>query len=315
MKEILLGVVCAALLVAVFAALWNRRGGGEAEAALSPLEEAYMTEEDRFVTVGGVRVRVREEGPRRAPVLLMMHGFTSSLETWDSVAERLSEEYRVIRFDLLGHGLTGPDPQRRYSPAERAAFTGAVMDGLGIARATLVGNSLGGLAAWRFASDNPERVSALVLISPGAYSINGVTEKPAPIPPATAIFLRTAPEAGLRAVAAGIYADPSAVPAARMALMRDMMRREGNGEAFIHSLEEFTLPDPDPDLRRLEMPVLVLWGRSDRLIPPRQGERMAKIIPDVRLVMLSGVGHAAQEESPARVAKEIEDFLAETETP
>ena len=217
------------------------------------LEAEYMTPADRFVEVKGLRVRVREDGPPAAPPIILLHGFTFSLESFDGWAAALSSDYRVIRFDLAGHGLTGPDPQKRYAPGERADFVGDVMDALGIERAAVGGNSLGGLAAWRFASAHPDRVDALVLVSPGAFSANGVSDAPIEAPKAMEVYLRTAPEAGIRAGIARIFSDPSRVSDTRIRTIQDMMRRRGNGQAFVDSINEFTLPDPVADLRRQRM--------------------------------------------------------------
>lgn len=101
----------------------------------------------RTVEFDGARIRVVEQGPADAPVLLLLHGFTMSLESWDDWAERLSSDDRVVRYDLLGHGLTGPDPLKRYAPAERVEVLRTLMDRLGIERAMLAGNSFGGLVA------------------------------------------------------------------------------------------------------------------------------------------------------------------------
>jgi pimeloyl-ACP methyl ester carboxylesterase len=298
---ILLALGAAALLA------WRVAVPNEDTAAL---EARYLTPADRLVTVGEMRLRVREEGPEGAPVLLMLHGFTYSLETWDALARDLSSDFRIVRYDLLGHGLTGPDRQERYAPEDRAAFTAEVMNALGIERAVLVGNSLGGLVAWRFASVEPERVTALVLVSPGAYPMNGAGAEAAPVPPLVAAYLRTAPEAGVRAAAAQVYADPAAVPEARLATLRDMMRREGNGEAFVASLERFTLPDPGEALASIAVPTLIVWGAEDRVIPPAQGKRMAAVMPDARLLTYDGVGHVPQEEAPDRLAADMRAFLA-----
>ncbi|MBB4659611.1 alpha/beta fold hydrolase [Parvularcula dongshanensis] len=300
-----LSAACAVLLACLTASCTDEPREASSDEQAGPEAQGA----DRYVEVDGARVRVREEGAEGAPVLLMMHGFTFSLETWDALAPLLTEDYRVVRYDLLGHGMTGPDPQARYAPEERAAFAGELMEALGIERAVLVGNSLGGLAAWRLAAMSPEKVSALVLIDPGAYPMNGTTEVPAPVPPMLAAYLRTVPAPAFEASIARIYADPSKVPEERLATLREMMRREGNGDAFVASLEEFTLPDPEPVLRTIEAPTLILWGTEDQIIPPADGARLAEVIPNATLVRLDGVGHVAQEEAPEEVAAAIEGFL------
>lgn len=307
MKKILIGlVVIAGLAVAAGGVMVWRASAGLSAAAL---EKEYATAADRFVDIAGARVRVREEGSEDAPPVLLIHGFTHSLETWDAWAETLSADYRVIRYDLGGHGLTGPDPKERYAPAERAAFVGDVMDSLGVERAVIAGNSLGGLAAWRFAHDNPERVSAMILISPGVYSLNGVSDEPAEIPAAMKAYLLTVPEAGVAASAGLIYGDDSKVTPERLKTMRDMMSRKGNGEAMIKSLEEFTLPDPTQMLSEIATPTLIEWGEADAVIPIEQGRRMVGEMPNATLITYPGVGHAAQEEAPAQTVADAVEFL------
>jgi pimeloyl-ACP methyl ester carboxylesterase len=304
MKKIILAIIILAIAGGGYF-YFNLIGGSDA----SVLEETYLTPNDRFVDISGARVRVREEGAPNGPVVLLIHGFTHSLETWDGWAAQLKTDYRVIRYDLLGHGLTGPDPKERYAPAERAAFIGDVMNALEIDHAVLAGNSLGGLAAWRFAVGNRERVDGLILVSPGAFPLNGVSDKPAEIPAAMKAYLLTAPEAGVRASAEIIYGDDSKITDERVTAMRDMIRREGNGAALIKSLEEFTLPDPVSDLARVNAPTLILWGESDIIIPLAQGRRIEETIPNARLISYPGVGHAAQEEAPGETVADAIAFL------
>lgn len=255
-------------------------------------------------------MRVRIEGPEGAPVIILLHGFLYSLETWDVWADALSTDFRVVRYDLLGHGLTGPDAARRYAPMERAAFLGALMEAIGVDRAAIGGNSLGGLVAWRYASMAPERVSALVLVAPGGYSINGVEDEPAPAPAAMKLFLKTAPEAGVKTTLEALFEDDALVDERRIARLRDMMRREGNGEAFIQSIEEFTLPDPQADLARITAPTLILWGDKDMLMPVDHGRMMADAIPSSELTLYENVGHVPQEEAGAATAADVRRFLA-----
>jgi pimeloyl-ACP methyl ester carboxylesterase len=310
MRNLLLGIAAVLFVAAGGYAAFVYFAGNEDPAAL---EAAYAEPEDRFVEVEGLRVRIREQGPEGAPVLLMLHGFTFSLESYDQLAGLLDDQYRVVRYDLRGHGLTGPDPQKRYAPDQRAAHIGEIMDALAIERASIVGNSLGGLAAWRFAATSPDRVDHLVLISPGAYPMNGVGDEPAPVPPALEAYFRYVPQAGLDASIGRIYADPEAVSEERRQLLGDMMRREGNGQAFVDALKVFTLPDPEPMLDGIDTPTLILWGESDMVIDPAQGEAMVEAMPRARLETLQGVGHVAHEEAPGEVAELIRFFLEEGE--
>lgn len=265
----------------------------------------------RTVDIDGARIRVRLEGPADAPVIVLLHGFTMSLESWDGWAERLSDDYRIVRYDLLGHGMTGPDPLARYAPDERVEVLGRLLDALDIDRATLGGNSFGGLVAWRFAAAHPERVERLILVDSGAYSIYGVTENPVPVPDMMRAYLLAAPLAGVQASAAQIYADLSRIPEGRVEQIREMMAQPGNGEAFIGHLEEFVLPEPTEDLGRIAAPTLILWGEADRIVPLDHAARIAAAIPGARLITYPGVGHAPQEEIPAQTVADVRAFLDE----
>ena len=304
-KRIIGGVV---VLVAIFAAyVWYAMQGNDVPAG--ELEEKYRQASERFIDIDGARVRVREEGPEGAETILLLHGFTASLESWDDWTADLARDYRVIRYDLLGHGLTGPDPQKRYAPLERAAFLGAVMDALEIEQAHIGGNSLGGLVAWRFASMKPDRVASLLLVSPGVYSINGVEDTPLEAPAAIKMFLKMAPEAGVRAMLERQFGDPTRLDPARVPAYRDMMIREGNGDAFIEHIAAFTMPDPTEALGRVSSPVLILWGSLDATIPVEHAGRMHEALANSRLEIMEGAGHMVQEELPVETLALVRDFL------
>ncbi len=274
------------------------------------LEVQYVTEDDRFVQVSGARVRVREQGPADAPPLVLIHGFTFSLESFDAWADALDDDFRVIRYDLLGHGLTGPDPQSRYAPAERAAFLGELLDVLDIERASIAGNSLGGLVAWRFAALEPNRVERLILIDAGAYSINNVTDTPVCPPPSQVeASLRTGTLAVARFYLELVYANDDLVNDERAQEVSDMMRRAGNGQAFVDHICEFVLPDPEPDLENVTAPTLILWGGQDILIPSAHAAQLEAAIPNAEAVVFDALGHAPQEEDPAGTVAVAEAFL------
>jgi pimeloyl-ACP methyl ester carboxylesterase len=113
---------------------------------------------------------VRDSGASDAPAVIMLHGFGSSLHTWEPLAQALQSDYRVIRFDLPGSGLSEPDTTRDYSDARTLDLLAALMDRLGVAQASLIGNSIGGRISWRFAAQYPQRVTKLVLISPDGFA-------------------------------------------------------------------------------------------------------------------------------------------------
>jgi pimeloyl-ACP methyl ester carboxylesterase len=123
----------------------------------------------RFLRLLGMDVHYRDEGPRGAPVVLLLHGMNGSLHTWDGWAERLADSLRVVRLDLPGYGVTGPAPDDDYRVAAYVRTVEAFLDALGIARPSVAGHSFGGEIAWRFALARPGRVDRLILIDPSGY--------------------------------------------------------------------------------------------------------------------------------------------------
>lgn len=297
------GALIPLLLLAACAAPATRRD------ASAPVASSVPAAADRMVEIDGARLRVRIEGPETAPPIVLIHGFTFSLETWDGWAADLARDHRVIRYDLSGHGLSDPDPQARYGTADRVRQLKALLDRLGIARATLAGNSFGGLVAWNFAALFPDRVDRLVLIDSAAYSINGVTERPVPVPPAMRAYLSAPSPQAVAFSAAQIFAHPERLTPQRLELMRAMIARPGNGPALISHLEQFTLPEPTAQLRRITAPTLILWGSKDKVVPVDHADRLAAAIPNARRIVYEDVGHAPQEEAADRSLADLRAFL------
>ncbi len=280
------------------------------------LEARYLDRADEYADVAGIRLHVREGGPRDAPALILLHGFGSSLQTWDGWAGRLSRTYRVVRFDLPGFGLTGPDPTGDYSDPRGVRVLAALMDRLGIRRASLVGNSLGGRLAWQFALQEPDRVNRLVLISPDGFASPGFEYGRKPSLPLTLRLLPfILPKALLRMSLAPAYGDPRRLRAATVTRYRDLMLAPGVRRAMLARMAQVMLEDPVPLLRRIQAPTLLLWGEKDAMIPPRNAAEYARAMPRARLVMLPGLGHVPFEEAPRTSLPPVLRFLAETDHP
>ncbi len=125
----------------------------------------YGAPPSQFVQIGeGVTVHLRDEGPRDAPAIVLLHGSNADLHTWEPWVQALKDRYRVIRFDQVGHGLTGPDPREDYSRDNYVADILEVADTLGLKQFVLGGNSMGAKHALAFAVAHPGRVTGLVLV-------------------------------------------------------------------------------------------------------------------------------------------------------
>lgn len=273
------------------------------------VDSPYWSEHDRLIDIDGVTLRVRESGPENAQPVLLIHGFSYSLESWEAWAQTLDDTYRVIRFDLPGHGLSGPDPDNAYAVSDTVEVLDGLMTALDLNNTVLVGNSLGGLVAWRYTADNSDRVARLALLAPGGYSINGVTEEPVAVPVAVSFYLRSAPLPMVQGATARLFGDASRMPDGMSERVRDLMLPQA--DALIARLEQFTLPDPEADLARISRPVLLIWGERDVMVPVDHGERMLAVIPDAELIRFTDLGHIPHEEAPADTVDDLLVFMQE----
>ena len=254
----------------------------------------------------------RDSGPRDAPAVLLLHGFGASLHTWEDWAQTLQRQYRVIRIDLPGNGLSSPDPTGDYSDARSHAVIVALLDKLGVERTTVVGNSIGGRIAWTFAARHPERMAKLVLVSPDGFASPGFEYGKAPDVPLMVEAMRyTLPKWLLKPSLAPAYADPAVMTDALATRYHDLMLGPGTREAMIARMAQTVLVDPLPLLRSIAAPTLLLWGDKDALIPIANAADYLKALPHARLETLPGVGHLPQEEAPEASARLLVAFLAE----
>ena len=274
------------------------------------LERAYPGD---YHVVDGVRVRLRDTGPRDAPAVILLHGLGASLETWEPWARALSTRYRVIRLDLPGFGLTGADPTGDYADTRTIRILIDLMDRLKVDRASLIGNSLGGRIAWNFAALHPERVARLVLISPDGFASPGFAYD---TPPKTPLMMRAlpyiAPRGLLKSSLAAAYARPQALSDTTVTRYRDMMLAPGVRTAILARMERTILHDPAPILARVTAPTLLLWGEKDAMIPIANAADYLRLLPHATLVRLPNLGHVPFEEDPAGSLPPVERFLSGT---
>ena len=232
------------------------------------LEQRYLQAPSDMVQVLGTPLHVRESGPKDAPAVLLLHGFRSSLETWETWSTALSAHLRVLRLDLPGSGLSPPDSRQDYSDARSIALIRALLDARGIQKTHLVGHSIGGRIAWTLAATEPQRVDKLVLLAPDGFASPGFAYGVAAEVPATLALMRwTLPRWLLRMNLAAGYAEPKALSDGALQRYHDLMRAPGARQAMLSRLQQTVLVDPVPLLKRITAPTLLVWGRSDAMIP------------------------------------------------
>lgn len=275
------------------------------------LAERYLRSPQDLVRVDGVQLHVRDEGPKDAPAIVLLHGFGASLHTWEPWAQALSKDFRVIRYDAPGSGLSAPDPTGNYTDARSLQLLGDLMTQLGVDRAALVGNSMGGRIAWLFAAAQAQRVSKLVLISPDGFASPGFEYGKAPEVPAVLQLMRVVlPRAVLRMNLKPAYVDPQTLTDPLLDQYHDLLRAPGAREAMLQRMRQMVLTDPVPRLKTIKAPTLLLWGEEDAMIPLSNAQNYLQAIPGSRLVTLPRVGHLPQEEAPDRALEPVRAFLA-----
>jgi pimeloyl-ACP methyl ester carboxylesterase len=311
MQTILAGIALVTLLLVVLAMAlaWAP------DRPVDELKTRWAPPPSTFVPLQGMSVHLRDEGVRgdELPILLL-HGTTSSLHTWDGWAEALASKRRVVRVDLPGFGLTGPFPHDDYRVERYVAFVIALLDSLGIPRAIIAGNSFGGQIAWELAATAPERVAALILVDAVGYPFVPesipigfrICMSPWLRPAATRLFPRGIVKASVR----NVYGNPARVSDALVDRYYELALRQGNRRALGLRLDQF-MPGEASAARiaTLALPTLILWGRRDRLVPPETADRFARDIAGSQLRVFEALGHVPHEEDPETTVAAVQGFL------
>ena len=281
---------------------------------VAALETRWADAASIFFELKGQRIHLRDEGPREDPLpLLLIHGTSASLHTWDGWAAALRGSRRVIRFDLPGFGLTGPNIAGDYSDASYAQFVIDLADAMGLQRFVVGGNSLGGEAAWRTAVLAPQRVAQLILVDAAGYPF---TPESVPLgfrlarsPAAAWLSQWTLPRALVASSVRNVYGDPSKVSAELVDRYFELTLREGNRRALAQRLKQLDLGAGAARIREIKAPTLILWGGRDRLIPPDSARRFAADIAGSEWVVFDALGHVPHEEDPVASLAPVRRFL------
>lgn len=318
--RVLLGVTAVALVAVAGLVAWFWAPDQSAEA----LSVRWAAAPSRFEPVLGLSVHLRDEGTREDPMpIVLLHGTSDSLHTWQGWADALTPTRRVIRFDLPGFALTGPDPGHDYSMKRQVQVLMAVLDRLGVERVVLGGNSYGGGIAWQAALAHPERIGALVLVdatgAPAAETAAKAATAPRSVPIgfrlarmrwAAPILQRVLPRSVIESSLRNVYGDPAKVTAALVDRYFDLNTRAGNRAALMARFGQPGALASEAPVSAIVQPTLILWGARDRLIPRAAGARFNAAIARSQMIVFGDLGHVPQEEDPARTVAALQAFLA-----
>ena len=293
----------------------------ESDRPVDKLKARWAQSPSQFIEIGGMQVHLRDEGPLNrqnndSTPIVLIHGTSASLHTWDGWVAELKGERRIIRFDLPGFGLTGPDPEHDYTIEHYAQVVVEVLDYLAVDQAIIAGNSLGGNVAFTTALLYPNRVEKLLLIDSSGYAFKPKSIplgfKIASIPVLNKLVEKVLPRSMVESSVKSVYGNPSLVTEELVDRYFDLTLRAGNRQALAMRLSQIRPGQYTARLSEIKQPTLILWGGLDRLIPPELGDRFHQDIVGSQLVRFDQLGHVPQEEDPVSTVNAFKLFLQET---
>jgi pimeloyl-ACP methyl ester carboxylesterase len=273
-----------------------------------------------YVDLHGDRIAYRDSG--HGPALLLIHGMAGSSATWRAIIPQLSKKYRVIAPDLLGHGMSAK-PRGDYSLGAFAVFLRDLLDELGLHRATVIGQSLGGGIAMQFAYQHRDYCERLALIGSG-----GLGPDLSPMlrilsaPGAEFVLPIVAPQPVLNlGNKLGSWLTSAGIQSPRAGQMWQAYSSLSDSEArqaFLRTLRSVVdyRGQAVSALNKLHLtaglPIVLIWGDRDRIIPVSHAYAAHDVLTGSRLEVLEGVGHFPHVEAPMAVADILENFITST---
>jgi len=264
-------------------------------------------------TAKDVKVHYEEAGAAGAPVMILIHGFTSSTITWKECLPALSKHYHVFALDMPGWGFSDKPADFPYGLDGYPKVVINFMDQKGIDKAILGGNSMGGGVSLYTTINNPERVTHLILIDAAGYPMNGPklvrwTTKSWMRPFAKPFFGKWILRMGLKQV---YYDDKKVTPELVELYGRPFMMKNGKDVPFWF-FQNFSERDLEKESKRIpgvKVPTLIIWGENDAWVPLEHAKFFHRDIKGSELVIIPECGHLPEEEKPKEVVKAILDFL------
>ena len=258
----------------------------------------------RLIDIDGYRVHYVEEGA--GPAIVLVHGFGGQTANFSELMPQLTEDHRVIAVDLKGFGYSERNARAGLSASDQVTMLRRLLDHLGVDRAVFVGHSMGGGIVQRFAATYPAAVDALVLIA----SVSGEERLPRHLPPNVLLRPLLPLVAGFIAArfADGGFYDRSIVTPE----MREEYVRPARIKGFLDGMIAMVRDgrrDPPIDWGAITMPVLLLYGAEDRVVPVSVAERIRRRTPQARLVVIERAAHLLIDERPRECADAIASFL------
>ena len=275
--------------------------------------EKYTNSYSQFYTdTAGNRIHYRDQGREDGPALVLIHGTSASLHTWEPLVKALGHQYRLISLDLPVHGLTGENPSGIYTDEVFIESVMNLMDYLGLGSASLVGNSLGGRVAWRAAVDHPTRIRSLILLAPSGAprqqkSKSNIGFKIMRSAFGQSLSLFVTPKFLIKKSLTQTVVDENLVTKIMVDRYTELLTMEGNRQAMV-DLFKSRKTAKMAKIPALRHPKLVIWGDSDGILPVQMLGSFEAVWPTMEKLVLTKIAHLPHEEAVDIVSASINKF-------
>jgi len=284
------------------------------DSSMDYLFSNYFLDASLLINIDGKEVHYCDQG--KGPVLLLLHGFTASLHTWDGWVKALKDKYRIIRLDIVGFGLTGPSKTHTYSRDNWVQFLDKFVTRLKIERFSIAGNSLGGYIAWNYTLDYPHKVNKLILLDPIGYP------QKAPLLLNLACFPGVGdlgkimmPRLMVKLCLKDVYGNQDLVTEKLVDHYFGLSTLPGAREAYINIFRLIKAGSKKPgigkNIKNISSPTLLMWGKKDRWVPVDLLDKWLQDVPHAVAKLYPGVGHIPMEEKPYLTAQDADQFLSD----
>ncbi len=305
MKKFVYSLLAVLLLTAVGIASLIR-----SDIPVQELKKKYANEHSKFMEINGMNVHYRDEG--QGFPLVLIHGTSSSLHTWDGWVSQLQGNFRIIRLDLPGFGLTGPDPKHNYSMESYVSFMKLFLERLKVDSCYMAGNSLGGQITWNIAATYPDLVKKMILIDAAGYPFD-----PNAIPfvfklarsPIAPLLSHVTPRFFIAENIKQVYGIDSMITDELIDRYYHLNLREGNRGAFLDLANNIKFENYEK-IKTIKTPALIMWGEKDIWMNPKLGKRFKEDLANSVLIVYPGIGHVPMEETPTQTAQDARVFLS-----
>ena len=275
------------------------------------IEAKYLLESSDFIEIDGVNIHFAIDGT--GPDLLLLHANYANLIDWNPWVDQLKKHFRVIRIDIPGHGLTEADPSNDYSMQRTVFLLENFLNELEIDTLSIAGASLGGTTSLHYASQNPEKIDNLILVSPGALNprVRGRSE-PVTLPKPFEIIAHITPKIVTESLLKGGFGDPNNVTDELVVRWHDLLLREGQRDAQIARVNQYVSGNIDEVLSQIISPTLIMWGKKNNVVPVDLAYEMKDMMKNssrIEMIIYETGGHQLVQELGLQTGEDALKYL------